>query len=147
MAHIALFRENFQKIQHIGMHLAPEAVVKDLAAFRLGQAGRGQQPDEFRCLAKAFPQGGQLPADLLREVFVPGKLVQGFAVNISHFRHTLSPNSSMKRSIISAWSASFSSRPTTLPAIAIARSEISFLASLMAFFFSRAMSSAALDFC
>ena len=102
VAHVALFRENFQEIQHIGVHLAPEAVVQNLAAFRLGQAGRGEQPDKFRLLAKAAAQSGQLPTDLLGEVFLPGKGVQGFAVNISHFRHTLSPNSSMKRSIISA---------------------------------------------
>ena len=37
MAHITPLGENFQKIQHIGLDFAPEAVVKDLAAFLLAE--------------------------------------------------------------------------------------------------------------
>ena len=72
----------------------------------------------------------------LIQAFFPGKAVQCLAVNTTDLGHTWPPNSSMKRSTRALWSAAVSSRPTTLPAMAMARPEISFLASLMAFFFS-----------
>ena len=38
---IALLCENLQKVQKIGMHLATETVVQNLAAFGFGKIGRG----------------------------------------------------------------------------------------------------------
>ena len=46
--------------EKISVDMTPEAVVQDLAAFRFGQVGGGQQPDEIRLGAEGLLQCGQL---------------------------------------------------------------------------------------
>ena len=65
-----LFCENLQEIQHIGMHLAPKALVQDAAALLLGKVGRGQQTQKFRLVFKALIQHRQLLQNGLAASFV-----------------------------------------------------------------------------
>ena len=99
MVHIALFRENFQEIQQILVDLSTKTVVQNLAPFLLGNGVAAEQLDKLRGEAEALIEGFQLLQNLVLLVFAAGKLIQSFSVNASNLGHTLSPNSSIKRSM------------------------------------------------
>ena len=99
MVHIALFRENFQEIQQILVDLSPKTVVQDLAPLLLGNGVAAEQLDKLRGEPEALIEGLQLLQNLVLLVFAAGKLIQSLSVNASNLGHTLSPNSSIKRSM------------------------------------------------
>ena len=88
MLHIAFFGENLQEVQHIGMNLPTEAVVKNLAAFLLGKIGRGKQTDIVGVLTEALGQNGQFSQKLLGELLLLRQSIQRGTVNISYLGHT-----------------------------------------------------------
>ena len=70
--------------------------------FLQPRPGRGERVFymlKFRSMNDKRDQNGKLLPDGGGEGFLFCQLIQRFAVNISDFGHTLSPNSSMKRSI------------------------------------------------
>ena len=67
---IALFCENLQEIQHIGMHLSPESLVQNVAPFLLGKIGSGQKLGVFGIFGKDGLQNGKFLQNGLTKSFV-----------------------------------------------------------------------------
>ena len=87
VADIAPFRQDFHKIQNIGMHRAAEAGVQNPAPLRFGKAGVGEQTDKIRLFTEAFLQDGQLLPDFPGQPLVLCKLVQGLTVDVTNLCH------------------------------------------------------------
>ena len=88
MLHVTLFSEDLQEVQHIGLNLSTEAVIENLAAFLLGEIGRGKQTDIVGVLTEALGQNGQFSQQLLGELLLLRQSIQRFAINISYLGHT-----------------------------------------------------------
>ena len=88
VVHIALFRQNLQKIQKILIDFSAKTIVQDLAAFLLGNAVAAQKLHKSGFLTKAFVQNLQFVQNGFVQTFAAGKLIKSFSINASDLGHT-----------------------------------------------------------
>ena len=70
-----LFRQDLEKIQNIGLHLAAEYFVHNAAALFHRHIGGGKKPQKFRLGSETFLQNHQFLQNFISEIFVFGKAI------------------------------------------------------------------------
>lgn len=98
----AALTQDFQEIEHIGMHLTAQGAIHNAHALLLAQRHIGQQAAEIRLLIKARLQGLQLLKNFLGNALFRAQGIQAVAVFSAKVCHCCSPtflmNSSTKPS-------------------------------------------------
>ena len=94
--------QDFEKIQHVGMHLTAKRAVQDGGALLLCKRHVAKQADKIRLVAEKPPEHAKLRKHILGDMLLLGQIIQAFTVFLRQIGHASSPtfliNSSTKAS-------------------------------------------------